>query len=771
MRYWKFLILLFPIASLVGWQMANKNEKQVQSSGIMTKNEQIEQRVEELLKKMTLEEKIGQMVQYSNTWDVTGPAPTGDVSKLKYDQLKKGLVGSMLNVTSVEDTRKAQELAIDSSRLGIPLIIGFDVIHGYQTMFPIPLAEAASWDLEAVEAGSRIAATEAAAAGINWTFAPMVDITRDARWGRVMETSGEDPYLGSLIAAARVKGFQGEDLSAENTIAACAKHFAAYGFAEAGRDYNTVEISDHTLHNVVLPPFKAAAEAGVATFMNGFEDMNGIPVTANGYLQRDILKGEWGFDGFIVSDWGSIMEIHRHGMAKDLAQAAMLAANAGSDMDMEGYAYVQHLADEIKAGRVKEELIDDAARRILRVKFHLGLFDDPFKYCDEEREKTTLGAEEHHAISREVARKSMVLLKNQSDLLPLSKSVGKIAVIGPFAADKDTPLGSWRAKAIENSAVSLLEGVEAAVGNQSQVNHEQGCIHSTGVRNFVQELTINESDLTGISEAAALAKESDIVILAIGEDCWQSGEARSQTDIGLAGVQQQLFEAVLAANKNVVVVLMNGRPLAIPEVYKQAPAVLETWHLGSQAGHAIADVLFGDYEPMGRLPISIPRALGQVPIYYNHKKTGRPSPEQPGFVFWSHFIDEDNSPQYPFGYGLTYTSFEYSDLLLNNNALTANGKLTASVTVKNTGSRKGSEVVQMYIRDLYGSTTRPVKELKGFQRVTLAPGEEKVVTFEITTKDLEFYTASRKWEAEPGEFKVFIGGDSSVEPSATFTLK
>lgn len=769
MRYWKFMILLLPIAALMGWQMAKQNEKQVQAN--MTQNDPIEQKVEELLKKMTLEEKIGQMVQYNGSWDVTGPAPTGEAAKLKYDQLKKGLVGSMLNVTSVEDTRRAQELAVESSRLGIPLIIGYDVIHGYQTMFPIPLGEAASWDTKAMETSARVAATEAAAAGIHWTFAPMVDITRDARWGRVMETAGEDPYLGSLAAAARVRGFQGEDLAANNTIAACAKHFAAYGFAESGRDYNTVEISDNTLHNIVLPPFKAASDAGVLTFMNGFEDMNGTPVTANGYLQRTLLKEEWGFDGFIVSDWGSIMEIHRHGMAKDLAQAAQIAANAGSDMDMEGYAYVNHLADEVKAGRVEMKHIDDAVRRILRVKFKLGLFDDPYKYCDAEREKTTLGAKEHQDLARDVARKSIVLLKNEGNLLPLAKNAGKIAVIGPFADDKDTPLGSWRAKAIEGSAVSLLEGVKSAIGNQSRIKYEQGCIHAIGKRSFVEELTINETDLTGISAAATLAKESDLVILAIGEDCWQSGEGRSQTDIGLLGVQEELFAAVMEANKNVVVVLMNGRPLAIPEVYEQAPAILETWHLGSQAGHAIADVLFGDYAPMGRLPISIPRANGQVPVYYNHKNTGRPAPESPNSVFWSHYTDELNSPQYPFGYGLTYTEFAYSDLLLSNNAMTENGKLTASITVKNVGSKAGSEVVQLYIQDLYGSVTRPVRELKGFQRINLEPGTEQVVNFEITTKDLAFYTANRKWEAEPGEFMVFIGGNAQAEESAKFTLK
>ena len=770
MRYWKFLILLIPIAALWGWKMNQQNEKQVQK-GAMTKNEQIENKVEELLQKMTLEEKIGQMVQYSGTWDLTGPAPSGDVSKLKYDQLQKGLVGSMLNVTSVEDTRRAQELAIESSRLGIPLIIGYDVIHGYQTMFPIPLAESASWDADAMETSARVAATEAAAAGVHWTFAPMVDITRDARWGRVMETAGEDPYLGQIAAVARVKGFQGEELSEVNTIAACAKHFASYGFAEGGRDYNTVEISDYTLHNVVLPPFKAAADAGVATFMNGFEDMNGIPVTANAHLQRDILKGDWGFDGFVVSDWGSIKEIAYHGAAKDLEHAAELAANAGSDMDMEGYAYVKHLADLVEAGKVDMDKVDDAARRILRVKYHLGLFDDPYKYCDEEREKKMLGAAEHLEAARDVARKSIVLLKNENEVLPLAKDAGKIAVIGPFANDKDTPLGSWRAKAITGSAVSLLEGVEAAVGSQSQVSHAAGPKHSIGERNFVRELTINEDDLTGIDEAVALAKSSDVVILTLGEDCWQSGEGRSQTDIGLQGVQDELFEAIMAANKNVIVVLMNGRPLAIPHVYDQAPAVVEAWHLGSQAGHAIADVIFGDYEPIGRLPISVPRHLGQVPLYYSQKMTGRSAPESPGFVFWSHYIDEENGPQYPFGYGLTYTTFRYSDLLLNNNALSAEGKLTASVKVKNTGKRAGSEVVQLYIQDMWGSYTRPWKELKGFERVELAPGEEKTVEFEITTKDLEFYTARGQWEAEPGEFKVYIGSDATVQESATFTLR
>ena len=731
---------------------------------------EIEAKIDELLAKMTLEEKVGQMNQYNGSWDVTGPAPDAANEKVKYDNIRSGGAGSMLNVTSVAGTMEAQKLAVENSRLGIPMVFAYDVIHGYQTMLPIPLGETASWDMEVLEKGARVAATEASAAGIHWTFAPMVDISRDARWGRVMEGSGEDPYLGSMAAVARVKGFQGSDLSATNTIAACAKHLAAYGYAEAGRDYNTAELSDNTLHNIVLPPFKAASDAGVATFMNSFNDINGIPATADDYLQREILKGKWGFDGMVISDWGSIMEMIEHGVAADKEHATKLAIAGGSDMDMESYCYINHLADAVEAGEVDEALIDDAVRRILRLKFKLGLFEDPYKYFDVEREKEVIGAAEHLEVARDAGRKSAVLLKNENQLLPLSKEGGTIAVIGPLADDKDSPLGSWRAKAIPNSAVSVLEGIKAAVGSSRTVVYNKGCELAIGERSFLYDVTINETDRSGIAEAARVASNADVVVLVVGEDCWQSGEARSRTDIGLPGVQQELVEAVLAANSNTVMVLMNGRPLELTWADENVPAILETWFAGQMAGHSIADVLFGDYNPSGRLPISFPRSVGQVPIYYARKNTGRPKVKK-GEVFWSHYIDESNDPLYPFGYGLSYTNFEYSDLQVSAAEMPMDGSVEVSVNLSNNGSVAGKETVQLYIHDVVASTIRPIKELKGFQQITLEPGASQKVTFTLTKDDLAFYGRDKQWKAEPGTFKVFVGGNSRDLQETEFVLK
>ncbi len=728
-----------------------------------------EKKIDELIAKMTLEEKIGQLVQYNGSWDVTGPAPAGGGNKAKYDHLKNGRVGSMLNVVSVEATRQAQELAM-SSRLKIPLIFGYDVIHGYQTIFPVPLGESASWDLDAIQQSAAIAAAESAASGIHWTFAPMVDISRDARWGRIMEGAGEDTYLGSRIAAARVKGFQGKDLSADNTIAACAKHFAAYGFAEAGRDYNTVDISERTLREVIFPPFQACIDEGVATFMNSFNEISGVPATGSKFLQRDVLKGEWAFNGFVVSDWGSIAEMIPHGVAKDKRHAAKIAMNAGSDMDMEGYCYIDELQGLVDAGEVDLAKIEDAVRRVLRVKFRLGLFDDPYKYCDAAKEKSVVGAKEHLVAARDIARKSIVLLKNNNNTLPLKKDGQTIAVIGPLAADKDGPLGSWRAHAVSNSAVSLLEGIQNAVTNVGNVSHAEGAKLSIGKRNFLNEVTINMTDKSGFAEAEKAAKEADVVVLAIGEDAWQSGEGRSQVDIGLAGVQQELLEKIVAANKNTVVVLMNGRPLALPWMDENVPAIVEAWQLGSESGNAIADVLFGDYNPSGKLPVSFPRHVGQLPLYYNQKNTGRPSSE-PGMVFWSHYTDESNAPLYPFGYGLSYTTFNYSNLKVNKSSLLMNEKVEISVTIKNTGKVAGKETAQLYVRDLFGSVTRPLRELKGFEQVVLQPGESKTVTFVLTEKDLAFWTADKKWAAEAGDFEVYVGGSSKANLKGKFTLK
>ncbi|WP_299898229.1 beta-glucosidase BglX [uncultured Aquimarina sp.] len=734
-----------------------------------SQNKNIEQKVDSVIALMTLKEKIGQLVLYNGSWDVTGP-PSDVGNKEKYEKLRNGEVGAMLNATSVAGTKELQKTVMENSRLKIPLLFGYDVIHGFKTIFPIPLGESASWDLEAIKKSSEIAAKEATASGINWAFGPMMDISRDARWGRVMEGAGEDPFLASKIAVARIQGFQGDNLAKENTLAACAKHFAAYGFAEGGRDYNTVSIGEYELHNTVLPPFKAAVDAGVASMMSSFNEIDGIPATGHKGLQRDILKNTWNWDGFIVSDWASIAEMIFHGYAKDRTHAADIAIHAGNDMDMEGRAYEVGLEKLVKDGKVDEKLIEDAARRILRVKFELGLFDDPFRYSNEEREKTEIYTKEHLEIARDVAKKSIVLLKNDGNMLPLKKDAKSIAVIGSLADDKDTPIGSWRGMATPNSAVSLLEGIKAAVSSSAKISHAKGVEIGVGERSFVRSLKVNRDNFEGIENAVSVAKGAEVVVLALGEEAFQSGEARSQVSIELTPPQQKLFDAVYAVNKNIVVVLMNGRPMALSNIAEKASAILETWHLGSTSGNAIADVLFGDYNPSGKLPVSFPRHGGQAPLYYNVKNTGRPV-NQDGMVFWSHYTDEKNDALFPFGHGLSYTDFEYKDLKVSAPTFSAGGKLLVSVIVKNTGKVKGKEVVQLYLRDLIGSLTRPVKELKGFQLIELGPQESKTVTFTIDEKTIQFYTANKKWEAEPGDFKVFIGGSSKTELESNFSFK
>ena len=728
----------------------------------------LEKKVETLLAKMTLEEKIGQMNQYNGFWNVTGPTPTdGDAAK-KYEHLRKGYVGSMLNVRGVKEVKAVQKIAVEETRLGIPLIIGFDVIHGYKTISPIPLAEAASWDLEAIKKSAQVAAEESAAAGINWTFAPMVDISRDARWGRVMEGAGEDTYLGSKIGVARIQGFQGEDLSLPNTIVACAKHFAGYGFSEAGRDYNTVDVGTSTLNNIIFPPFKAASDAGVTTFMNSFNELNGIPATGNRYLQRDILKEKWNFDGFVVSDWGSMNEMIAHGYAKDKKHAAELSVNAGSDMDMESYAYVDELANLVKEGKVEEAIIDDAVRRILRVKFELGLFDDPYKYCNETREKEITGKQEFHDAVLDMAKKSIVLLKNENQLLPLKKEGQKIALIGALANDKTSPLGSWRIAGDDNTAVSVLEGMQNYSGNS--LTYAKGADVTIGETTFISELKINTSDKSGFNQAINVARQADVVVMVLGEHGFQSGEGRSRTKLDLPGVQQELLEAVYKANNNIVLVLNNGRPLAINWAQDNIPAILEAWHLGTQSGNAVAQVLYGDYNPSGKLPMTFPKSVGQVPIYYNYKNTGRPVIPAPNLVFWSHYTDQSNEPLYPFGHGLSYTTFKYNNLNLTN-TYTSNKEVRVSVDVTNSGNLKGKEVVQLYIRDLYASVTRPVKELKGFELVDLNPNETKTINFTLTEKELGFYSNQGEFIIEPGDFKVFIGGSSNTILETSFELK
>jgi beta-glucosidase len=626
-------------------------------------------------------------------------------------------------------------------------LFGQDVIHGFRTIFPIPLAEAASWDLEAIELCARIAAIEASAAGIHWTFAPMVDISRDPRWGRVMEGAGEDSYLGSLIAKARVKGFQGRGLGSNDAVMACVKHYAAYGAAIGGRDYNSVDMSLRTLWEVYLPPFIAAKDAGAATFMNAFNDLNGIPATGNRYLQRDILKGKWKFNGVVVSDWGSIGEMINHGFAKDSMEAAQIAINAGSDMDMESRCYTKFLPILVKEGKVKIELIDDAVRRILLKKFELGLFDDPFKFSNKSRQQEQWKNPQHLVHAKEMAKKSIVLLKNQNKTLPL-RNTQKIALIGPFVKSIKENLGFWSMEWDDDSSriVSLWNGMMNKVGN-NKLLYARGC-------------NINDSDTSGFAEAVEKAKQSDVVVLAIGEARDMSGEARSRSNLQLAGVQNQLIAAIAATGKPIVLLIHAGRPLIFNQASNHASAILYTWWLGTEAGNAITDVLYGNYNPSGKLPMSFPRTEGQIPIYYNFYNTGRPPTDEYSNIQVSAYIDLPNSPQYPFGYGLSYTSFSYSDFELSNNILKGNQTLTAAIKLTNTGTLKGKETVQLYIRDLAGKVVRPVKELKGFKQVELNPGESKIISFTITTSDLRFYDDQLKYDWEPGDFELMIGGNS-----------
>lgn len=742
-----------------------------QNKAHLDKTKPIEERIDLLLKQMNLEEKVGQMNQYNGFWEVTGPAPKGGTAELKYEHLRKGWVGSMLTVRGVKNVRAVQKIAVEETRLGIPLIIGFDVIHGYKTLSPIPLAEAASWDLEAIKKSAQVAAAEASASGINWTFGPMVDISREARWGRVMEGAGEDPFLGSKIAEARVKGFQGNsfgDLAKVNTIAACAKHFAAYGFSESGKEYNTVDIGTATLYNTVLPPFKAAKDAGVRTFMNSFNILNGIPATGNKFLQRDILKGKWNFDGFVITDWASIKEMINHGFAADGKEASQRAVEAGADMDMESHLYVAELVNLVKEGKVDEKLINDAVRRILRVKFELGLFDNPYLYCDEKREKETVGSKANHDAVLDMAKKSIVLLKNEKNLLPLKKSGQKIALIGALANDKTSPLGSWRIAADDNSAVSVLEGMQQYKGNQ--LTYEKGADLTIGKTTFVDELVFNTTDKSGFDAAKKAALSADVVVMVLGEHGFQSGEARSRTSLDLPGVQQELLEEIYKVNPNIVLVLNNGRPLALPWAAEKIPAIVEAWQLGTQSGNAIAQVLYGDYNPSGKLPMSFPRNVGQCPIYYNFHNTGRPTNSE-GNVFWSHYTDVEKTPQFPFGFGLSYTTFEYKNLKLDKATYAKGEKVNVSVELTNTGNFDGKEVVQLYIRDVTASLSRPVKELKGFELVDLKKGESKTIRFTLTENELGFFDNNVNYLVEPGIFKVFVGTNSDDVKETEFELK
>lgn len=711
--------------------------------------DQITHRVDSLLKLMTLEEKIGQLTLYTSDYDVTGPS----IRENYREDIKNGRVGAIFNAFGAEYTRRLQEIAVKETRLGIPLLFGYDVIHGYKTVFPIPLGETASWDLDAVYQAARIAATEASAEGLHWTFAPMCDVSRDPRWGRVAEGAGEDPFLGAQMAEARVKGFQGKGLGDLEAVMACVKHFAAYGASQAGRDYHTVDMSDRMLREVYLPPYKAAVDAGAGTVMTSFNEYDGVPATGNKHLMTEILREEWGFDGFVVTDYTSIMEMIPHGVAEDTAAAAALAIEAGVDMDMQAGFYQSSLPELVKEGKIKESIIDAAVRRILRKKYELGLFKDPYRYSNVEREKQTIMKPAHLEAARDVARKSLVLLKNSQQTLPLSKTAN-IALIGPLANANREMIGSWSAAGDGTKAISVLKGLSSVAG--ANVKYAKGC-------------NINDDSTQYFAEAIRVAKQADVVVLALGESAGMSGEAASRASLGLPGVQQKLFDEIRKTGKRIVVVLFNGRPLTIPELDKNANAILEAWFPGTQAGYAVADVLFGDYNPSGKLPMSFPISVGQIPLFYSMKNTGRPMDPQSKYT--SKYLDESNAPLYPFGFGLSYTTFSYGDVNLSANEFTDQDTLRISCTITNEGQRAGEEVVQLYIRDWTGSVTRPVKELKAFRKVMIPAGQSKEIVFKLSSKDLSFYRRDMTFGTEPGYFDVFVGTNSRDTKQATFRLK
>ncbi|HEY5824725.1 MAG TPA: beta-glucosidase BglX [Cyclobacteriaceae bacterium] len=736
-------------------------------------NSKIDQRVDSVLSKMTLEEKIGQLNLPSAGEFTTGQAESSDIAK----KIEKGLVGGLFNIKTVARIKEVQKIAMEKSRMKIPLIFGMDVIHGYESVFPIPLGLSCSWDMPLIERSARIAAQEASADGINWTFSPMVDISRDPRWGRISEGNGEDPYLGSAIAKAMVKGYQGTDLSANNTIMSCVKHYALYGASEAGRDYNTTDMSRHRMYNEYLPPYKAALDAGAGSIMASFNEIDGIPASANKWLLTDVLRNEWKFNGFVVSDYTGISEMIDHGLG-DLQTVSAKALDAGLDMDMVAEGFLTTLDKSLKEGKITEKQIDEACRRILKAKFELGLFDDPYKYCDENRAKTEVFSDANRAEARSTAAQSFVLLKNQGNVLPLKKS-GTIALVGPLADAKENMTGTWSVAARFSESISLLNGLQKAAGTNAKI------VYAKGANLDEDEAIENNSTLFGKSlhrdkrsaealrsEAVKIAKSADVIVAAVGEAAEMSGEAASRTNIQIPETQKELLKALLKTGKPVVLVLFTGRPLALKWEQENVPAILNTWFGGSEAGDAIADVLFGDVNPSGKLSTTFPQNVGQVPLYYAHKNTGRPLPDGKWFQkFRSNYIDVSNDPLYPFGFGLSYTQFEYGDLKLSKGEMTSSDSIEASITVKNTGSREGKEVVQLYIRDLVGTTTRPVKELKGFQKISLTPGESKQVVFKITANDLSFYRQDLSWGTEPGDFHVFIGGNSRDVKQAVLQLK
>jgi beta-glucosidase len=742
-------LLTYALLLLIGAYSLSCSQKTIVPA---SSTQSIDPFIEDLISKMTIDEKLGQMTLYTTDWESTGPTIRAGYQ----DDIRSGRCGALFNSHTVDFTTSLQKIAVEESRLKIPLLFGYDVIHGYKTIFPIPLAEACSWDMDAIEKSASVMSQEAAAAGLHWTFAPMVDITRDPRWGRVMEGSGEDPYLGSRIAEARVKGIQGPGLGNTDRLVACVKHFAAYGAPLGGRDYNSVEISERVFRETYLPPYEAAIKAGAKTIMTSFNDYNGVPATANKYLFTDILRNEWGFNGFVVTDYTSINELVEHRVAKDETEAGILALNAGIDMDMQSAAFQEKIKAGLNDGRITLAQIDNSVRRILTIKKQLGLFDNPYKFSNKSRESTEIMSQGNLEASRDVARKSVVLLKNDG-VLPLKGKNLKVLVAGPLATDKENLTGAWSASGEGRHCVSLLDGL---------VSHP----NAKGISfDYTKGCEILGSDKSNFEETVKKARSADVIILAIGENKDLSGEAASRAIIRIPGVQEELLLALKGTGKPIITVVMNGRPLVLNDVHENSNAILEAWWLGTQAGNALADVILGAYNPSGKLTISFPRHEGQIPVFYAAKSTGRPPVE--GIKWNSKYLDIPNSPLYPFGFGLSYTKFEYSAVSSDKTSFGPEESLQVSVTVKNTGNYDGEEVVQLYIRDLVATVTRPERELKAFKKVGIKKGETIKVSFTLTKKDFSFYNQQMKFTVEPGDFEIFVGGSSETANKTKVTIK
>lgn len=728
--------------------------------------------IDNLMGKMTLQEKIGQLNLPVSGEIVTGQAKSSDVA----GKIRKGQVGGLFNVKGVDNIREVQKIAVEQSRLKIPLLFGMDVIHGYETVFPIPLALSCSWDMEAIRESARIAAKESSADGICWTFSPMVDICRDPRWGRMAEGGGEDPYLGSEISAAMVKGYQGDDLTDKNTIMACVKHFALYGAPEAGRDYNTVDMSHLSMFNNYFPPYKAAIDAGVGSVMTSFNVVDGIPATGNKWLMTDVLRDRWGFDGFVVTDYTAISEMIAHGMG-DLQQVSAMSLSAGTDMDMVADGFLTTLEKSLKEGKVTMAEIDKACRRILEAKYKLGLFDDPYKYCDASRVKKDIFTAENRAVARKIATETFVLLKNENNLLPLQRK-GKIALVGPLANTKANMPGTWSVAAASDKYNSLYESMKQSLAGKAEVLYAKGsnlmydAQREAEATMFGREMRDPRSAQELLDEALSVASQADVIVAAVGESSEMSGESSSRTNLEMPDAQRNLLIALKKTGKPIVLVYFAGRSTVMTWEQENFPAILNVWFGGSEAADAICDVVFGDVSPSGKLTTTFPKNIGQIPLYYNHLNTGRPLEAGKWFTkFRSNYLDIDNEPLYPFGYGLSYTTFRYGDLQLSSNSMNENGKITASVTVTNTGNYDADEIVQMYIRDMVGSVARPVKELKGFERIHLKKGESRTVSFDITVEQLKFYNSTLNWACEPGEFEVMVGGNSRDVQTKKFSLQ